>query len=289
MTKDNLPDLTIRGMKATDLTFAAECTAAEGWVSENWASLEGFFLHDPEGCLIAEDKGRPVGICVSTYYGKSGFIGELIVRADARGRGVGAKLLKHGVRILKDRGVETVYLDGVVKAVELYERNGFHKVCRSWRFSGQLTGKSGLHVRQMMTSDLEQVFTLDRLSFGADRTFFLNRRFEIYPELSHVMASGERVTGFIMGRSGEGWVSAGPWVMSEYAENPIELLNSFILHAGDRPISIGILATNLHACGLVQSLGFTERMDSPWRMAQGRSTNLGASPKCFAIGSAAKG
>ncbi len=289
MTISKHPHLSIREMNETDLSFAADCTAAEGWVSENRISLEGFYLHDPKGCLIAEEAGRPVGICIATGYGKSGFIGELIVQPKARGRGVGANLLNHGVRMLQDRGIETVYLDGVVNAVELYERNGFRKLCRSWRFSGNLVGVPSSHVRLMAVSDLDQVFKLDKMSFGEDRSFFLRRRLEIFPELSYVLMDGEKVAGFILGRAGEGWVSAGPWVMGEEVENPVELLHSFALQAGNRPISIGILDTNQLAYDLVRSLGFTQRVDSPWRKALGNPSNLGASPGCFAVGSAAKG
>jgi GNAT superfamily N-acetyltransferase len=289
MTEDNLPYLSIRAMREADLTFAAECTAAEGWLSENRTSLEGFYLRDPKACLIAEDRERPVGICIATCYGISGFIGELIVRPDMRGRGVGAKLLNHGVRLLQDRGVETVYLDGVVKAVELYERNGFRKLCRSWRFSGHVTGKHSPHVRHMVGNDLVQVFNLDRLAFAADRSFFLKRRLETYPELSYVKLNGEKVTGFIFGRMGEDWVSAGPWVISPGVQDPTDMLSSFALQAGDKEISLGILEANHRACDLARSLGFTERVDSPWRMALGSSDDLGASPYCFAVGSAAKG
>jgi GNAT superfamily N-acetyltransferase len=286
---NKLPSILIREMRKEELAFAAECTAAEGWLSENRATLDGFFLKDPKGCLLAEKKGKPVGICVSTFYGKSGFIGELIVRPEARGRGVGAELLKHGMRVLKDREAETIYLDGVLKAVELYERNGFHKVCRSWRFSGHLAGKSSSHVRRMVMSDLEQVRALDKRSFGADRSFFLERRLELFPELSYVMMNVEGICGYILGRSGESWVSAGPWVVKENAENPVDLLMALALDAGDRAISIGILETNRQACDMVRSVGFQERTDSPWRMAMGSTSDLGASPKCYAVGSAAKG
>jgi len=286
---NKISSVLIREMRKEELAFAAECTAAEGWVSEDKTTLEGFFLKDPKGCLLAEDKGQPVGICVATFYGNSGFIGELIVRPEARGRGVGAELLKHGVGILNDRGAETIYLDGVVKAVELYERNGFHKVCRSRRFSGHLPGKPSSNVRRMAMSDLDQVCAIDKLSFGADRSFFLRRRFELFPELSHVMIDGERVTGYILGRGGESWVSAGPWVGKEDAENPVELLSAFAVEARDRPISIGILETNHQACDMARRLGFKERTDSPWRMALGSSSDLGASTWCYAVGSAAKG
>jgi predicted N-acetyltransferase YhbS len=177
---------------------------------KTYATLEGFFLNDPGGCLLAEQNNRPVGICVATAYGRSGFIGELIVRLEERGQGVGASLVKQAVQKLMERGAETIYLDGVIKAVELYERNGFHKVCRSWRFTGRLPVEQNPLVRRMETSDLGDVTALDYLAFGADRGFFLRRRLQLFPKLCFVMMDGGKLAGFILGRSGEGWVSAGP-------------------------------------------------------------------------------
>jgi len=286
---DERSKLLIREMVAADLPFAASCTAGEGWASENFATVEGFYLKDPPGCLLAEANGQPVAICFATWYGKSGFIGELIVRPEARGKGVGAALLNHAVRWLQTRGAETVYLDGVLKAVNLYERNGFRKVCRSWRFLGHIVGSLSPHVRRMAASDLDQVAVLDNSSFGEDRRFFLQRRLEFFPELSYVMVESESIRGYILGRGGEGWLSAGPWVQSEAGENPVVLLHAIALKANGRPISLGILDINHQACELVQSLGFEKRSESPWRMALGPSCDLGASPQCYAVGSAAKG
>jgi GNAT superfamily N-acetyltransferase len=286
---EQLPGLTIREMQKEDIAFAAECTAAEGWVRENQSTLEGFYLYDPSGCLLAVENGKPVGICIATCYGVSGFIGELIVRPEARGRSVGAALLIHGVNILKQRGVETVYLDGVLKAVELYQRNGFRKVCRSWRFSGSLPDKKSTDVRRMTSDDLDQVFALDKRSFGEDRSFFLRHRQKLYPQLSYVMEEKGTVLGFILGRAGPGWLSVGPWVVEEWVTNPIGLLYALGHESKNIPISLGVLDTHQQACRLVQSLGFVARPDSPWRMALGLSQNLGTSPCCYAVGSAAKG
>jgi hypothetical protein len=190
---------------------------------------------------------------------------------------------------VKEQGAETVYLDGVVKAVQLYERNGFCKVCRSWRFTGTLTGLKSNHVRRMTMVDLDQVSALDQRSFGADRSYFLRRRLELFPELSYVMVDKERVVGFIFGRRGSDWVAAGPWVVEEIVEKPMELLQAFALDTRDIPINLGVLDTNQSAFELIRSFGFIAHSDSPWRMALGSSADLGTSPRCFAIGSAAKG
>jgi ribosomal protein S18 acetylase RimI-like enzyme len=279
----------IRAMQLADLDFAAQCTAAEGWLSENRSSLEGFYQHDPAGCLLAEVDGKPAGICVATPYGKSGFIGELIVRPEARGKGLGAALLNHAVDYLRQKGAGTVYLDGVLPAVPLYERNGFRKICRSYRLAGKLAGQSHADVRTMTPADLPAVVALDRRFFGTDRSFFLARRLELFPRLSKVMFSGEMVTGYILGRRGEGWVSAGPWVVSEQNSTPTHLLDSFAQELELHDFSLGILSSNSAAVDLIKSLGFAERRVGLWRMSLGPAQDLGASPYCLAVGSAAKG
>ena len=284
-----LNDLSIREMQNQDLAFAATSTAAEGWVSEDLSTLEGFFLYNPKGCLIAKINRKPVGICVATSFGKSGFIGELIVHPGFRGQGIGARLLNHGLSLLRAWGAESVYLDGVLKAVDLYERNGFHKVTRSWRFAGCLPARLSQYVRRMAPPDLDQVFALDEEYFGADRSFFLRRRAVLFPELCHVMLEGDDILGFIMGRRGAGWISAGPWVVSSVGENPIELLHAFSHAVNGHDFSIAILDVNQASVGLVRSLGFEARPDSPWRMANGLCNDLGTSSGCYAAGSAAKG
>jgi GNAT superfamily N-acetyltransferase len=284
-----LDNFLIRCMQEEDLAFAAQCTANEGWQSEDFTSLMIFYNYDPHGCFIAEQNGQKVGICIATKYAKSGFIGELIVLPEARGRGIGVALLNHGVAYLQQGGANSIYLDGVVKAVNLYERNGFRKVCRSWRFSGRLGRRPGENVRQMTTHDLPQVFALDFAQFGTDRNFFLQHRFKIFPNLSYVMVVDDRITGFILGRCGEGWISAGPWVVEKDADNALDLLYAFVNQAGDLPINLGILDCNQKACEQMNLLGFIQHEDSPWRMVLGKQASLGASVGCFAIGSAAKG
>ena len=61
-------------MVYNDLDFAASCTGGENWASEGRTEFEGFFAHDPGGCLVAEEGERRIGIGIATPYGESGFI-----------------------------------------------------------------------------------------------------------------------------------------------------------------------------------------------------------------------
>jgi ribosomal protein S18 acetylase RimI-like enzyme len=310
-------------MQVSDLHFAAECTAREGWVSETRQEFEGFFAYDPQGCFIAEEDGQRIGICVATPYGPSGsaahpartclpwrpsqagtgafgrrgrelaefgFIGELIVVEAARGRGIGRRLLEHTIGYLQARGAQTIFLDGVPAAVSLYERVGFRRVCRSLRFYGHLPGKSHPHVRPMCTEDLDAVSALDQGAFGADRCFSLERRLALYPELGRVLEHESEIRGFILGRRAPGRVSAGPWVVRSGVASPGDLLESLALEVGNaEELSVGVMATNVEAAGILRSFGLIEHSESPWRMALGPPRPCSSQAQCYAIGSAAKG
>ncbi len=280
--------LTIQPMGYNDLIFAAGCTAGEGWASETYAEFEGFYRHDPQGCLIARQGEEPVGICIATPYIHSGFVGELIVSPQARGRGIGAALLDHAVAYLKERGARTVYLDGVVTAVPLYERHGFRKICRSLRFSGHLPGQLSPLVQPMLARHLPEICRLDQQAFGDERGTFLERHWQRYPDLCKVLVEDGVLRGYITGRRGDGYVAVGPWVAAEISD-PLPLLEGLALEAGEALLSIGMLESNPRAVEIARRLGLSERLDSPWRMALGPDDDLGRSPQCLAVGTAAKG
>jgi hypothetical protein len=125
---------------------------------------------------------------------------------------------------------------------------------------------------------------------------FLKRRFESFPKLGWVMEKEGNLSGFILRRCGDNWVSAGPLVLAVEPTGAVPLLESFACCASGNPISIGVLASNRRAGETVKSRGFQERHDNPWQMVcchhrfiPFSSSHLGCSVQSFAVGSAAKG
>ena len=70
-------------------------------------------------------------------YGSIGFIGSLIVLPDYRNQGIGTALMKHAIECLENTGARALMLDAVQKAVPVYERLGFNRVCNSSAEFGQ--------------------------------------------------------------------------------------------------------------------------------------------------------
>jgi len=279
----------LRVMTPADLDFAAGCTASEGWPTETREVLEGFLQHEPAGCLIAAFGSKRLGFIIATPMGVSGFIGELIVGRDARGGGIGPLLLEGAIRFLKARGVRSIYLDGVEGAVPYYRSRGFRPVCDSRRFQGRLSGSIPGSIRLLRRDDLAATAALDLKAFGADRRFFLERRFRLAPRLCWAAESGGRLSGFIMGMPGRQTIAVGPWVDSNPYGPSLDLLMGPASESGGFPLRVGVLEPRV---GIVEGLrsipGFRELPPSR-RMAMGERSDLGMSPACLAIGSPAKG
>lgn len=279
----------IRSMHGSDLDFAARCTAAEGWAGETREVFEGFLSYDPRGCFIAEEKNKRIGLCIATSYGESGFIGELIVIQEERGRGVGSRLLNHSIRYLRRRGAKNIFLDGDLAAVPLYEKNGFRKICRSLRFKGKIQGREHQGLRPISNYDLDAICSIDRKAFGADRRFFIERQVLLYPTLCKVLEYDGEIAGFILGQPGMNSISVGPWIVQSNVKQPSALLESLAAETDQLDLRIGVLESNTKAVEAMKSFTSLKHQEPSWRMVLGPSGSLGQSFESYAIGSAATG
>jgi ribosomal protein S18 acetylase RimI-like enzyme len=83
---------------------------------------------DPALWFLAVDGGQLVGVNLAQAGPLGGYVAQLAVRRDRRGRGLGLALLRHGFGELYRRGVREVYLsvdsDNHTGATRLYERAG---------------------------------------------------------------------------------------------------------------------------------------------------------------------
>lgn len=279
----------VRPMRATDLAFAASLTLGEGWHSETLEEFEGFFAHDPGGCLIAERDGRPLGIGVATAYGGAGFLGQIVVCPDARGQGVGDRIVGALVDYLERSGVRSIYLDGTQAGVPLYERHGFVRVQPSLRFAGTLHGAAHPHVRPMHEADLDAVCALDRAWWGADRGFFIRRRRQLHPTLCHVFERGGVIAGYVLARRRGDKLWIGPWCAAPDVEAPEALAAALVEPGATAQVHAGVLASSTRAREALARLELAAGIDPPWRMVRGPDVRLAHRLAVLANGTSAKG
>ena len=275
---------------SNDVQFAAQLTRSEAWHSETELEISTYYKNDPNGCFICEVNGTKAGICIATAYQNSGFIGELIVNKQFRNQGIGRKMMETAIQYLHQKEIKSIFLDGVQKAIPLYESLGFQPVCRSLRFFGQLSPMENSNIHSMDSLDLKSVIKSDQMYFGQNRGYFLRKRWENYPHLALVQKKENKITSYLFGRTGSGGlVSVGPWISLSEPFEDLSILYHLQSIIGNQPFGIGVLENRKT---IIQELvlgGVHPRPDPPFRMVLGIGKNPGDNPQCLAIGSPAKG
>jgi GNAT superfamily N-acetyltransferase len=174
----------------------------EGWISHPW---EFRFLRTafPQGALAARDESGYVGFVTALRHGRSGWIGNLIVRKDRRGAGIGRSLFEQALQLLTSRGVQTIWLTASAQGRPLYEQQGFSSIDRICRWQGS----GGIRQAQELPA-LRRVIELDAEAWGDRRDQLL------------LATAGRGVlhgssAGFLVCQDQGGIHQLGPWIAPE--------------------------------------------------------------------------
>lgn len=141
----------------------------EGWISHR-RELAFLLERSPDGCLVCHEEGKPVGFVTAVRHGRSGWIGNLLVGAVNRGRGIGSALFKQAMEVLQRHGVTTTWLTASTAGRPIYERNGF-SCCdriRRWELEGTVGDQSD--TKAEVRSDWQEI---DYLGWGDARNDLL--------------------------------------------------------------------------------------------------------------------
>ena len=222
-------DLEIRTMRRDEVAFAIDLAAQEGW-NPGLHDAECFYAADPNGFLIGESAGEPIG-CISavSYGGRYGFIGLYIVRPEFRGRGYGLRLWQAAIARLAGHNIG---LDGVVAQQPNYARSGFRLAYRNVRYGGRVN-RAVIHasIGPADDAELSAIAELDRHVFPERRDAFLRAWLSQSDGGAYVAGNGRPLTGYaVVRKCREGW-KIGPLVADEPATAQ-RLYDAASAHAG---------------------------------------------------------
>lgn len=117
--------MTIEPFRTDHIATFLKLAAAEGWVAESW-EFEFLLSRFPQGCFAARgDDGETAGFVTSLRHERSGWIGNLLVEEQFRGRGIGEALFRKATEALREAGAETFWLTASKQGKSLYEKHGF--------------------------------------------------------------------------------------------------------------------------------------------------------------------
>jgi ribosomal protein S18 acetylase RimI-like enzyme len=227
----------------TDIAPFLAMAKEEGWICGRW-EFEFLLRSFPQGCFVWREEGRSLGYVTSVKYGRSGWIGNLLVHPDARRHGVGRGLMEHTVSALLRHGVETVWLTASAEGAGLYRNLGFVMIDSINRWTGTGAVNRAL---PPVPLDIESVREMDRAGWGERRDALLHAtcgRGRLYG------SSG----GFLCCQSWEDGTQIGPWGCLIAAQAG-ELLDQALSGAGER-VFLDVPAGNHAAAALLVKRGF---------------------------------
>lgn len=210
--------IAVRTLVAADMEAVMRLKTLAGWnqTEEDWCMLTELA---PQGCLVAVRNGAVVGSATAVDYAGMGWIGMVLVDPEFRRLGIGRRLLE--AALVRLQGCRAVRLDATPFGKKLYDTLGFrdefviHRVlCRMAPSAG-----AGLPAAEpARTEDLPAIAALDARVFGSGRAELLQALYRRGPELARVVRRGNRVSAFVLGRTGSAYPEIGPMV----AERPEE-------------------------------------------------------------------
>jgi GNAT superfamily N-acetyltransferase len=252
MTNRPLP-LHIRQMKTRDLRLGLRLSRQAGW-NQTLSDWRRFFALGPEGCFVAELRGRFVGTTMTFISGRVAWIAMVLVEKAARRKGIATALLKHALEYLDAHKVRTVRLDATREGRPVYERLGFVPEYEVVRFEGRPKSAPAVKtVRNATPRMLNGVIKFDRRMTGENREKMLRALFSEFPENTRVVTRLRKLRGFVTMRSGRNAVQIGPCTAT--AKAGPALLSDALNRCAEKVVLIDIPAVNVRAVQTVESRG----------------------------------
>jgi GNAT superfamily N-acetyltransferase len=243
----------VRRMTEADLRLALAWAAAEGW-NPGVHDAHCFYAADPEGFLIGELDGVPIGCVSAVRYGSGfAFLGLYIVKAEHRGQGFGLKLWRAAMDWLGDR---VVGLDGVVAQQENYRKSGFQLAFRNIRQRGEGGGAAPPGLTELATVPIEEILRYDRTAFPAPRAEFLKPWIAQPQAVALGFVDGGRLRGYGVLRACQEGFKIGP-LFADDEVTAERLFAGLIARAPGAPVFLDTAEANQAAVALAQRFHMT--------------------------------
>lgn len=238
--------MSIDSFTFADIDEFLNMSADEGLSCDRW-EFEFLLQAFPQGCFVYKNNGLPAAFVTSIAYGASGWLGNLIVRKDWRGRGIGKVLTECTIESLWSAGVQTIWLAATEAGKRIYQELGFVEVdtINHWMGfgqNGQPWDTSGMIVDRMIS--------LDQVCWGDRRDALI----------AAVSSRGTVISGpdsfLVTQQWNYGFFQLGPWVGSGF-EMLEKLFKAALVRIGPtNPIFSYVPFRNVSAAMLLISHGF---------------------------------
>jgi ribosomal protein S18 acetylase RimI-like enzyme len=267
----------VRRMTEADLKLALGWAAAEGW-NPGLNDAHCFYAADPQGFLIGELDGVPIGCVSAVRYGSGfGFLGLYIVKPEHHGQGFGLELWRAAMDRLGDR---VVGLDGVVAQQENYRKSGFRLAFRNIRQRGEGGGAAPPGLTDLAAVPIEDVLRYDGTAFPAPRAEFLTSWIAQPQAVALGAGDAGRLRGYGVLRACQEGFKVGPLFAND-EETANRLFAGLIARAPGAPVFLDTPEANPAAIALAARHAMTPVFETA-RMYKNGAPQLRLD-RCFGV------
>ena len=256
-------------MTTNDLPLGLRLSRQAGWnqTESDWLR---FIDMEPDGCFVAELNGCSIGTTTTCVFDDIAWVAMVLVDKDARGQGIGTKLLRHSLDYLTARKVKTVRLDATALGRPIYEKLGFVPEYELARFEGIVPssitlggslkavgfgdgGGKAIPKLRLGLPPFADIIELDSRMTGTDRAKMLGRLFNEFPRNIRILTDGDRIEGFVTLRPGANAIQIGPCTATINA-GPA-LLSDALDRCSGKAVFVDIPTGNVPAVRIAESGG----------------------------------
>jgi GNAT superfamily N-acetyltransferase len=240
-------------MTTDDLALGLRLSRQAGW-NQTEADWLRFMHFEPEGCFVVELGSCAVGTTTTCVLGRVAWIAMVLVDKDARGQGIGTRLLRQALDYLDGRRVPTVRLDATELGRPVYEKLGFVPEYELARYEGTAPScPAPSTVAEATSESYPRIVEFDRQMTGTDREKMLVRLFGEFPQNLRVLQRRGRIEGYATSRPGANAAQIGPCVAATNA-GPA-LLRDALNRCAGKQVFVDIPLDNAGAVKIAESSG----------------------------------
>ncbi len=250
----------IEKMSFQDLEFAVRITDLMSWnlVEEDFRFMMKL---EPEGCFVLLYDSERVGIATAVCFGKIGWFGNFIVDEGYRKRGAGSMLVRHAIKYLESREVETIGLYSYIDKIPFYERFGFKYDSEFVVLEGKgfpQPGRSNL--REIQNENIQDVIDYDCSCFGASRKKVLEPILLNSVNTCYVCIEDGQIIGYAVAKVYEEMAELGPLVCKKgRSDVAVKLLWANLTGLEGFEVSMCVPKKDSEIINMLSKKGFSEK------------------------------
>lgn len=219
----------VEGIEVSDYPFAVQLANTMNW-NMTLEDFEFMVKLEPHGCFVLFRSQERLGIVTCISFGKVGWLGNLVVKADAQREGAGNFLTTHAINYLKRKGVETIGLYAYPHLVKFYEHFGFESDIDFLVLKGKVSfPETQRFLQAVRKRDIPELINFDCRCFGANREKLLKRILLNKSNLCYVSTQNNEIKGYVVAKLYGKMAEVGPLICkTNRAKDALLLLKTML-------------------------------------------------------------